>query len=138
MDAAGRFRIASTYQHPDWLHISAWKEGYRSQYITVLCGPSCAITADLRLLRRVREWLDGPSTMQVGDVATVSLVDDYDDGTRSVVGASVNSSNLAVLRVLPSQPPYDKTFVKAIAPGTATLQLAFASPVLILNVHVVP
>jgi hypothetical protein len=76
--------------------------------------------------------------MQVGDVATVSLADDYDDGTRSVVAASVNSSNLAVLQVLPSQLPYDKTFVKTIAPGTATLQLAFASQVLVLNVHVVP
>jgi hypothetical protein len=42
-----------------------------------------------------------------------------------------------LLQALPSQPPYDKTFVKAIAPGTATLQLAFASQVLILNVHVV-
>ena len=137
-DAAGRFRIGSTYPHPDWLHISAYKEGYRTQYITVFCGPSCAIMADLRVLRRVREWLDGPSTMQVGDVATVSLVDDYDDGTRSVVGASVNSSNRAVLQVLPSQPPYDKTYVKAIAPGTATLQLPLATQPLTLNVRVVP
>jgi hypothetical protein len=76
--------------------------------------------------------------MQVGDVATVSLVDDYDDGTRSVVGASVQSSNRAVVQVLPSQPPYDKTYVKAIAPGTATLQLPSASQTLILNLHVVP
>lgn len=137
-DAAGRFQIASRRAHPDWLHISAWKEGYRARYMTVLCGSSCALTADLRVLRRVREWLDGPSTMQVGDIATVSLVDDYDDGTRSVVPASVNSSNLAVLQVLPSQPPYDKTYVKAIAPGAATLQLPFANQTLILNVHVVP
>ena len=137
-DATGRFLIASKRPHPDWLHVSAWKEGYRSQYITVLCGSSCALTADLRVLRRVREWLDGPSTMQVGDVATVSLVDDYDDGTRSVVGASVNSSNPAVLQVLPSQPPYDKTYLKAIAPGTAALQLLFASQPPILNVRVVP
>jgi hypothetical protein len=137
-DATGHFQIASTRQHPDWIHVSPWKEGHVSRSVTVACGPSCAITANPRLLRVVRAWLDGPSTMQVGDVAPVSLVDDYDDGTRSVVGASVNSSNLAVLQVLPSQPPYDKTFVKAIAPGTATLQLAFASQVLILNVHVVP
>ncbi len=137
-DATGRFGIASKRPHPDWLHISAGKEGYREQNITLFCGPSCALTADLRVVRYVREWLDGPSTMQVGDVASVSLVNEYDDGTRSVVGASVNSSNLAVLGVLPSQPPYDKTYVKAIAPGTATLQQPSTSQMLILNVHVMP
>jgi hypothetical protein len=137
-DAAGRFQIVSKRPHPDWLHITTYKEGYRSEYVTVLCGPSCALTVDLRTRRRVREWLDGPSTMQVGDVATVSLVDDYDDGTRSVVRATVNSLNLAVLQVVPSPPPYDKTYVKAIAPGTATLQQPLASQTLILNVHVVP
>lgn len=137
-DAAGRFRIASRRLHPDWLHISTYKEGYRSEYMTVLCGPSCALTVDLRTRRRVREWLDGPSTMQAGDVATVSLVDDYDDGTRSVVGASVNSSNRAVLQVLPSQPPYATTYVKAIAPGTVTLRLAHLPEPLLLNIRVVP
>jgi hypothetical protein len=137
-DATGRFRIDSKRPHPDWFHISAYKEGYRTQDITLFCGPSCALTADFRALRYVREWLDGPSTMRVGDVASVSLVSEYDDGTRSVVSASVNSSNLAVLRVLPSQPPYDKTYVKAIAPGTATLQTPFTSQPLILNVHVLP
>jgi hypothetical protein len=138
-DATGRFRIDSMRPHPDWLHISAYKEGYTERYITLFCGPSCALTADFRLLRRVREWLDGPSTMQVGDVASVSLVNEYDDGTRSMVGASVNSSNLAVLKVLPSQPPDFKTYVKAIAPGIATLQQPSSTSLpLTLNVHVVP
>jgi len=137
-DAAGRFVLTPKRQHPDWLHINAWKQGYRSQSMTVPCVPSCAITADFRLLRIVREWLDGPSTMQVGDVAPLTAVDEYDDGSRKAYTALVNSSNRAVLQVLPLQPPYDKTYVKAIAPGTATLQLPLASQTLILNVHVVP
>lgn len=37
--------------------------GGSSQFTIVPCGPACAITADFRLLRRVREWLDGPSAM---------------------------------------------------------------------------
>jgi hypothetical protein len=137
-DATGRFGIASRRPHPDWLHISAGKEGYRELNITVFCGPSCAITSDLRVLRRVRQWLDGPSTMQVGDVAPVTGVVEYDDGTRYAGWAYVESSNLGVVKVLPSQPPYERLYVKAIAPGTATLQTPSTSQPLTLNVHVVP
>jgi hypothetical protein len=136
-DAAGRFRITSTRQHPDRMSILATKTGYVTQSFGVTCGPSCALTANIRLLRIVREWLDGPSTMQVGNVAPVWTVNDYDDGTRSVYRAFVHSSNPAVVEVLPSQPPFDKIYVKASAPGDATLQVA-ASQALILNVHVVP
>jgi len=137
-DAAGRFGIVSTQWHPDSLHINAQKEGYRSQDLTVRCVPSCAITTDFRLLRIVRQWIDGPSTMQVGDVAPVTAGVEYDDGSRKAYRASVNSSNVDVVRVLRSQPPYDTTYVKAIAPGTATLQLPLATQTLTLNVHVVP
>jgi hypothetical protein len=46
----------------------------------------------------------------------------------------VESSNPAVARVLPpSGQQYDKSLIKAIAPGTATLQEG-----VILHVHVVP
>jgi hypothetical protein len=137
-DATGRYRIDSKRPHPDWLHINAYKEGYPEQYITLFCGPSCALTVDFRLERHVREWLDSPSAMQVGDVATVSLVGEYADGTRSVVRAEVISSNLGVLQVVPSLPPYDKTYVKAIAPGTATLKQFSGGQVLTLTVRVVP
>jgi len=137
-DAAGRFVLTPKRLHPDWLHINAWKEGYRSQSMTVPCAPSCAITVDFRLRRVVRQWLDGPSTLQVGEVAAVRAVDEYDDGSRTVYTALVNSSNPAVVRVLPLEPPYDPTYVKAIAPGTATLQLRLASQPLTLNVRVVP
>ena len=137
-DAAGRFRIASKRPHPDWLHMATYKEGYPAQYITLFCGPSCALTVDFRLERHVREWLDGPSTMQVGDVATVSLVGEYADGTRSVVRPTVVSSNLAVVQVVPLAPPYDKTYVKAIAPGTATLRQYLGGQVGTLTVHVFP
>ena len=136
-DAVGRFVLTPKREHPNSLHIDAWKEGYRSQSITVPCVPSCAITAAFRLLRIVRQWLDGPSTMQVGDVAPVTGVVEYDDGTRYAGWAYIESSNRAVVQVLPSQPPYERLYVKAIAPGTATLQLP-SSPPLILNVHVVP
>jgi Carboxypeptidase regulatory-like domain len=133
-DVTGGFRIASTREHPDWIHVNAWKEGYVSQSVTAACGPSCAITANPRLLRLVRTWLDGPSTMQVGDVAPISLIAEYDDGSRKAYITRVESSNPAVLQVLPlSQQQYDKSFVKAITPGTAALQ---DGP--ILNVHVVP
>ena len=137
-DAAGRFRIASTRQHVATLYVNASKGGYLSQFTTVTCGPSCAITVDFRLLRLVRQWLDGPSTLQVGDLAAVTNVLEYDDGSRKAYATLVTSSNPAVLQVLPLQPPYDKLYVRAIAPGTATLQLPLASQTLILNVRVVP
>ena len=38
----------------------------------------------------------------------------------------------------PSQPLYERLYVKAIAPGTAILHTPLASQTLILNVHVVP
>ena len=137
-DATGRYRIDSKRPHPDWLHITAYKDPYPEQYITLFCGPSCALTVDFRLEGHVREWLDGPSTMQVGDVATVSLVGEYADGTRSVVRSEVISSNLGVQQVIPSPPPYDKTYVKAIAPGSATLRQFIHGQALTLNVRVVP
>jgi hypothetical protein len=137
-DANGHFLLTPKREHPARLHINAWKQGYRSQSMTVPCVPSCAITVDFRLRRIVRQWLDGPSTLQVGEVAAVRAVDEYDDGSRTVYWAGVNSSNPAVVRVLPSEPPYDTRYVKAIAPGTATLQLPLASQTLTLNVRVVP
>jgi Carboxypeptidase regulatory-like domain len=140
-DATGRFGIASKRPHPDWLHISVYKEGYPGQNITLFCGPSCTLTVDFRLEAHVREWLDGPSTMQVGNVATVSLVGEYADGTRSVERAEIISSNDGALQVVPwpaSPPPYDRTYVKAIAPGTATLKQFRGSQVLTLNVQVFP
>jgi hypothetical protein len=69
---------------------------------------------------------------------TVTGVVEYDDGTRYAGWASVESLNRGVVQVLPSQPPYEKMYVKAIAPGTATLQQSLASQPLTLNVHVVP
>jgi Carboxypeptidase regulatory-like domain len=137
-DAAGRFVLTPKRLHPNWLHITAWKEGHRSQHITVPCMPSCAITMDFRLLRIVRQRLDGPSTLKVGEVAAVRAVDEYDDGTRKAYTALVSSSNPAVVQVLTLEPPYDTTYVKAITPGTATLQLRVASQPLTLNVRVVP
>jgi len=135
-DGAGRYVLTPKRLHPNTLHITAWKEGYRGQYRTVPCMPSCAMTMDFRLLRIIRQWLDGPSTLKVGEVAAVRTVDEYDDGSRTVYRATVNSSNSAVVRVLTLEPPYQTTYVKAIAPGTATLQL-LGQPVT-LNVRVVP
>jgi hypothetical protein len=137
-DAAGRFVLTPKREHPSSLHIDAWKDGYRSQSITVPCVPSCAITADFRLLRVIRQWLDGPATMQVGDVAPVTGVVEYDDGTRYAGWTYVESTNLGVVQVLPSQLPFERLYVKAIAPGAATLQRPLATETLILNVHVVP
>jgi hypothetical protein len=76
--------------------------------------------------------------MQVGDVATVLLVGEYADGTRSVERPNAVSSNPAVVQVLPLAPPYDKTCVKAITPGTATLRQYLGSQVVTLTVHVFP
>jgi hypothetical protein len=136
-DAAGRYRITSTSQHADAIQVKAEIVGYESQYTIVTCGPSCSITADFRLLRRVRQWLDGPSAMQVGEVAGVTTVTEYDDGSRTTTATPLESSNPAVVKVLPLQPPYQTTYVKAIAPGTVTLQLAQSKP-LLLNLRVVP
>src|SRR4029453_15743233 len=60
--------------------------------------------------------------MQGGDVAPVTGVVEYDDGTRYAGWASVESSNLGVVKVLPSQPPYERLYGKAIAPGSATIK----------------
>jgi len=140
-DAAGRYRITSTSQHADTIQVKADIVGYISQYTIVTCGPSCAITADFRLLRRVREWLDGPSAMQVGEVAGVKTVTEFDDGSRTTAVTHLESSNPAVVKVLPLQPPYQSTSisVQAIAPGTVTLQTAgYTKPLLLLNVRVAP
>ena len=139
-DAAGRYRIVSTAQHADAIQVKA-SIGDISRYTIVTCGPSCVITADFRLLRRVREWLDGPSAMQVGEVAGVTTVTEFDDGSRTTAVTRLESSNPAVVKVLPLQPPYEatSTSVKAIAPGTVTLQTAgYTQPLLLLNVRVVP
>jgi hypothetical protein len=66
---------------------------------------------DFRLLRIVRKWLDGPSTMQVGDVAAVRAVDEYDDGSRKAYTALVNSSNPTVVQVLPCLRPFSMILV---------------------------
>jgi hypothetical protein len=138
-DAAGRYRITSTSQHAETIQVKADIVGYISQYTIVTCGPSCAITADFRLLRRVREWLDGPSAMQVGEVAGVRTVTEFDDGSRTTAVTHLESSNPAVVKVLPLQPPYQSTSisVQAIAPGTVTLQTGgYTKPLLLLNVRV--
>jgi len=136
-DAAGRYRIVSTTQHADPIQVKA-EIGGSSQFTIVTCGPACAITADFRLLRRVREWIDGPSAMQVGEVAEVTTVTEYDDGSRTTAAANpLESSNPAVVRVLPLEPPYQTTNVKAISPGTVTLRLAYSQP-LLLNIRVAP
>jgi len=137
-DAAGRYRIVSTRRHADTFFVDTSIGGYVSQYAKVTCGPSCAITADFRLLRRVREWLDGPSGMQVGEVAGVTTVTEFDDGTRTTSATPLESSHPAVVQVLPLQPPYTTTYVKAIAPGTVTLRLAHLPQPLLLNIRVVP
>jgi Carboxypeptidase regulatory-like domain len=134
-DAAGRYRIVSTAQHADAIQVKASIPGYISQYTIVTCGPACTITADFRLLRSVRVWLDGPSAMQVGEVAGVTFVTDFDDGSQTRAATPLESSNPAVVRVLPLQPPYEATYVKAISPGTVTLRLALSKP-LLLNVRV--
>jgi hypothetical protein len=136
-DAAGAFRIVSTKAHADRLHITASKAGHRAQEMLVTCGPSCALSASFRLLRIVREWLDGPSTMQVGSVALLSLVDDYDDGSRGVFAPIVQSADPAVVQVLPLKPDDNRTYVKAIAPGMTTL-VETGIQRLSLNIHVVP
>jgi hypothetical protein len=136
-DAAGRFVLTPRREHSPVLHIDASKPGYRSQHITVPCVPSCPITADFRLLRVVREWLDGPSTMQVGDVAPATAVIEYDDGSRTAFTPTfVDSSNPGVVRAK-YEPQNSMLYVTAIAPGTATLQLR-GEPAAPLNVHVVP
>ena len=136
-DAAGRYRMVSTSQHAETFPVRASIPGYISQYTIVTCGPACAITADFRLLRRVREWLDGPSAMQVGEVAGVTTVTEFDDGSRTTAATPLESSNPAIVKVLPPQPPYEMTYVKALGPGTVTPQLAHSKP-LLLNVRVVP
>lgn len=136
-DAAGRYRMVSTQQHADTFPVRASIPGYVSQFTTVTCGPSCAITADFRLLRRVRQWLDGPSAMRVGDVAQVTTITEFDDGTRETsVAPPLESSDPHVVQVVPLQLPYTAAYVKAISPGTATIRLAILPEPLLLNIHV--
>ena len=63
---------------------------------------------------------------------------DYDDGTRYAGWVWVESSNLGVVTVLPSEYPYQRVYVKAVAPGATTLPTPSTSQALTLNVRVVP
>jgi hypothetical protein len=76
--------------------------------------------------------------MKVGDIAPVTSVVEYDDGTRNAGWVWVESSNRGVVTVLPSEYPYQRLYVKAVAPGTTTLQTPSTSQPLTLNVRVVP
>ena len=145
-DTGGHFRFASTHRHGG-LRVTVTKQGYTSPEgygageAFVMCGPTCAETVNLRLLRVVREMLDGPSTMRVGDMAPLSVTADYDDGSHRVFKccSSFVSSNPAVARVEPSMEAPYQTYVKAVTPGTATLTAPFgiAQP-LTLNIRVLP
>ena len=136
-DAAGRYRMVSTQQHADTFPVRASGGGYVSQFTIVTCGPACAVTADFRLLRRVRQWLDGPSAMQVGDVAQVTTITEFDDGSRQTsVAPPLESSDPGVVQVLPLQLPYTAAYVKAISPGTATIRFAIQPEPLLLNIRV--
>src|SRR4051812_23733693 len=124
-DTSGRYRFASTHQHAN-LRVTAAKNGYTSpegygvgELLGVVCAPSCE-KVDIRLLRVVRGTLDGPSAMRVGDVAPLSVITDYEDGSRRVFTSfSIPvSSNLAVVRVVPpTKDPY-QIYAAAIAPGS--------------------
>ena len=120
-DAAGRFHITSTRQHPDIVGLTVEKRGYTTYQGSVACVEACTPTVTVRLLRIVREWLDGPSSMRVGDVVPVDGVTEYDDGSRVLARAFVESSNPSVVQVQPFVSPYEHVYVKALAPGTATL-----------------
>jgi hypothetical protein len=122
-DAAGHFHITSTRQHPDTVGLTVEKTGYTTYQGSVACLEACTPTVTVRLLRIVREWLDGPSSMQVGDVVPVDRVTEYDDGSRAVARAFVESSNPSVLQVQPLVSPFEHVYVKALAPGTATLSV---------------
>jgi len=76
--------------------------------------------------------------MNVGETAPVTGVIEYDDASRDAAGwVRVESSNPGVVMVLPLQSPDETSYVKAVAPGTATLQTTIRPP-LTLNVRVVP
>ncbi len=121
-DTAGRFRLASTRQHPDRMAVNVDKSGYESTSQPVTCPDACAADLTMRLRRIVREYLDGPTTMQVGDVIAPSWIRELDDGSREVFGRPfVESSNPSVLQVQPLVAPYEHVYVKALAPGAATL-----------------
>ncbi len=121
-DATGRFRTSSTRQHPDQIGVLVDKPGYVSMSLPVTCPAACAVDLSVRLLRIVREYLDGPTTMQVGDVIAPSWVRELDDRSREVFGRPfVESSNPSVLQVQPVVAPFEHVYVKALAPGAATL-----------------
>lgn len=125
-DAAGRFRAPSRRQHPDQLSVVVEKSGYVVTRVPVTCLAACAVELTVRLLRIVREYLEGPSTMQVGDVIAPAMIREFDDGSRDVLGRllSVESSNPSVLQVQPDVAPFEHVYVKALSPGAATLTFA--------------
>lgn len=120
-DGQGRFRATSTQQHPDPVGVVVEKPGYTRAQTPVACGANCAANVTVRLLRIIREWLDVPSSMQVGDITPVTAVTEFDDGSRAVsTPYSLRSSNSSVVQVQPSLSE-SRVYVKAVAAGTVTL-----------------
>lgn len=135
-DASGRFRMTSTRQHGAAVPVTVEKTGYERSLTSVACGDACAATVSVRLRRILRRYLDGPSSMRVGDTAIVDDVTDYDDGTHARVRANVlQSSNPAIVQVQPLVAPFDHVSVKALAAGDVTLTNGITDP---LNVRVAP
>jgi hypothetical protein len=120
--ADGNFLLRSTRQHPETLSFQIQKTGYETVSRSVPCVASCTATFNVRLRRLVREYLDGPSSMQVGEVAPVDYIRVYDDGSVDRWrAAALMSNNPSVLQRQELTAPYEHVFVKALAGGTATL-----------------
>jgi hypothetical protein len=139
-DLSGRFVITSTRAHDDPISVSAVKIGYwrESGSTVVIPCSACSPDVTLRLFRILREWLDAPSSMQVGSVAPVTGVTELDDG-RTVRGRIfVQTSDPGIVQVLDLVAPYERVYVKAVGAGTATLSGGSVSGRVTTSIRVYP
>jgi hypothetical protein len=119
-DAAGHYVLTSTLQHSG-VTLLFRKSGYESQNGSPNCTGSCTTTANFRVLRILKEYLDVPSTVSVGDVFAVDDVREYRNGVSRLSPIGLTSNNPAVLEVQTAN-TY-RLVVKARSAGTATLTL---------------
>jgi hypothetical protein len=123
-DSAGNFRITSTHAHVDPVYLDVDQSGYISKRLSIrlpCCDSGAAATVIIQLLRSGPVTLDGPSSMQVGETASLLSIVDLGNGSHLVSSPLVTSSNPSVVRVLESTAPDYRTLIRAVGPGTATV-----------------
>jgi hypothetical protein len=116
-DPDGHYVLTSTLQHSG-VTILVRRSGYLNLNTGANCTGSCTATLNIRLQRILKEYLDIPTGVNVGDVFKVIDVRETAFGISRLTPIGLTSSNPSVLEVDPFH-----SAVNARSAGTATLTL---------------